>query len=195
MAFAKIAFTAIVIAYPIIVYIGLNHFEARTLAVVLIGLAVARLMLVKRVGGWAERMPQTRLVIAALLVICTVVVFSNSPDVLRYHPVLMNIIMFTFFFGSLLHPPTVIERIARLQTPDLPESAVRYTRKVTIVWCVFFVLNGTMALYTSLRTNIGFWTVYNGLISYSLMGVLLVGEYAIRRRVLRNAPDHVESKK
>lgn len=193
--FARIVFAAIIVAYPLIVYIGRDRIEARTLAVVLMGLAVMRLLLVKRVGGWAERMPQTRLMIAALLVICSVTVFSNSPDFLRYYPVFINIIMFMFFFASLLHPPSVIEKIARLQTPDLPESGVRYTRKVTMVWCAFFVFNGTMALYTSLRTNIGFWTVYNGLISYCLMGVLFVGEYAIRRHVRPNAPDRLESKK
>jgi uncharacterized membrane protein len=195
VAFAKIAFAVVIITYPLIVYIGLDHFEARTLALILFGLAVARLVVVRRMGGWAEKMPQTRLVVVALLVICSLVFFSNSPEFLRYYPVFINVILLTFFFSSLVHPPTVIEQIARQQTPDLPQSAVSYTRNVTIVWCGFFVFNGSMALYTCLGTSMGFWAAYNGLISYSLMGVLFIGEYIIRHGVQQNASDPVESKK
>jgi uncharacterized membrane protein len=193
VAFSKIALTAIVIAYPIIVYFGLDHFESRTLAIFLIGLAVARLILMKRVEGWTEKMPQAKFMIAALLIVCGVVIFSNSPDFLRYYPVIVSIIMFIVFFGSLFNPPTIIEQIARLQTPNLSGYWVGYTRKVTIVWCGFFVLNGTLALYTCLSTNIKIWALYNGLVSYLLMGVLFVGEFIIRRYLQRNPPVYVES--
>ena len=33
---------------------------------------------------------------------------------------------------------SAIERIARLQHPDLPPEGVVYTRRVTQIWCVFF---------------------------------------------------------
>lgn len=185
MSGAKVGFAAIVIAYPLIVYFGLEYFDARAVAAALIGLALLRLFVARNVQGLSSTMPQTRLVVIALLVFGLLTFISNVPVLLQYYPVAMNVLMFALFFGSLLRPPSIAERIARITTPDLPERAVAYTRKVTMVWCGFFVLNGSMALYTTLNTSLGFWAVYNSLISYSLIGALLGGEYLVRRVVKR----------
>ena len=185
MTGARIGFAAVVIAYPLIVYFGLKHFDARLVAVLLIGLALLRLFMVRKADSPSAAMPQARLVIFALLLFGVLTLVSDIPVLLQYYPVAMNIFMFTLFFGSLLRPPSIIERIARLSNPDLPETAVAYTRKVTMVWCAFFVFNGSMALYTTLSTSLGFWAVYNTLVSYSLMGFLFAGEFLVRRIVKR----------
>ena len=177
MTGARIGFAAVVIAYPLIVYFGLKHFDARLVAVLLIGLALLRLFMVRKADSPSAAMPQARLVIFALLLFGVLTLVSDIPVLLQYYPVAMNIFM--------LRPPSIIERIARLSNPDLPETAVAYTRKVTMVWCAFFVFNGSMALYTTLSTSLGFWAVYNTLVSYSLMGFLFAGEFLVRRIVKR----------
>ena len=58
---------------------------------------------------------------------------------------------------------------------------MRWTRRVTEVWCVFFILNGSIALYTALYCSMQVWALYNGLIAYVLMGILLGGEFVLRR--------------
>lgn len=189
MTGAKAGFAAIVIAYPLIVYFGLEHFGARLIAIILIAMALLRLFVVRNVDGLSAAMPHARLVVVALLVFGVLTFVFNVPVLLQYYPVVMNILMFALFFGSLLRPPSMIEQIARIATPDLSPAGVEYTRKVTIVWCGFFVLNGSMALYTVLATSIGFWAVYNSVISYSLMGVLFAGEYLIRRIVQRKGAE------
>lgn len=185
MTGAKIGFAAIVITYPLIVYLGLEYSDARLVAIVLILLALLRLFVARNVQGLSALMPQSRLVVVALLTVSILTLASNVPVILQYYPVAMNVLMFSLFFGSLLYPPSVIERIARVTTPDLSAAGVAYTRKVTIVWCGFFVFNGSMALYTTLSASLGFWAVYNSLISYSLIGILLGGEYLVRRVVKR----------
>ena len=95
--------------------------------------------------------------------------------------------MLVLFFVSLLRPPTIIERIARFKDPNLPDAAIRYTRNVTIIWCVFFILNGGAALYTTLYTSLETWALYNGVISYVLMGLLFAGEYLVRKRFQNRA--------
>ena len=87
------------------------------------------------------------------------------------------------FAISLRYPPSAIERLARLQEPDLPESGVRYTRRVTQVWCGFFIVNGSIALATVLWASDAAWALYNGLIAYLLMGLLFAAEWLVRRRV------------
>ena len=183
MALAKTFFAAVFVAYPFIVYFGLDHFDPRTIAAILIGLAIIRLIVTSRVKTWVISPSQTKWIAATLVIICCLVIFFNTSDYLKFYPLLVNISMFIVFFTSLLNPPTVIERIARIKSPELPVEGVRYTRNVTIVWCLFFFINGAMALYTSLASDVAFWAIYNGLISYVIMGILFIGEYAIRCKV------------
>lgn len=182
---ARIGFAVVVIAYPVIVYIGLEHFDTRIVALLIIGLAATRLFLVRSSTVLPAALPQGKLVVYGLLFFGILTLMSNVATLLRYYPVVMNVLMFGLFFGSLLRPPTVIETIARIGTPDLPEAGVRYTRKVTIVWCGFFAFNGSMALYTSIGSSLELWAAYNSVISYSIMGILFAGEYLIRRVVQR----------
>ena len=72
---------------------------------------------------------------------------------------LVNASLLVLFAASLLHPPSLIERLARLQQPDLPAAAVAYTRRVTQVWCGFFVLNGSIAAYTALYASAAQWAL------------------------------------
>ena len=187
MARAKFIFTAIVIAYPIIVYFGLEYFEARIISFALIIIALARLFLVRRLKLLAAGMPHTNLIIAALLLVGVSAMASNSPILLQYYPVCLNALMLALFLISLFRPPPIIEQIARFREPDLPPAAIPYTRKVTMVWCGFFAFNGAMALYTVLDSSLDFWVIYNGVVSYCLMGLLLVGEIVIRRHI-RSSP-------
>ncbi|NKB58330.1 MAG: hypothetical protein GKS00_18550 [Alphaproteobacteria bacterium] len=191
---AHIAIAVLVIAYPIIVYFGLEFFEARLIAFALVAIALLRLFLSRRFDGLAARMPQANLVVAALLLVGVSAMAFNSPTLLQYYPVCMNVLMFTLFLVSLVRPPSIIEQIARITTPDLPEAGISYTRKVTMVWCAFFIVNGAIALYTVLGTNMAFWALYNSVISYSLMGILFAGEYAVRRAVQRSTARHQGAK-
>lgn len=79
----------------------------------------------------------------------------------------------------------LVERLARLREPNLPPEGVRYTRKVTLVWCGFFVGNGTMALFTVLQGDMHLWTLWNGMVAYILMGMLMAAEWLVRQRVIK----------
>jgi uncharacterized membrane protein len=77
----------------------------------------------------------------------------------------------------------MIERFARLSCPELPLAGIQYTRRVTAVWCLFFILNGSVAAASAFSTR-EWWLLYNGLISYLLMGALYLGEWLVRRQVM-----------
>ena len=63
---------------------------------------------------------------------------------LRWYPVLISGFMLGLFGLSLKYGPPMVERLARLREPQLPAKAIRYTRQVTIAWCVFFLCNGLL---------------------------------------------------
>ncbi len=135
-------------------------------------------------GAGALQLPRWALVTATLLGLAAV--FARHELPVLFYPVLVNAAFLTVVGLSLRARQTVIERIARLSEPNLPPAAVAYTRRVTIAWCVFFIVNGLIALWTTQQERM-IWTLYNGAISYVLTGLMFAGEWLIRQRVRRGA--------
>ncbi len=168
------ALVAATAAYPFLVFYSLDRFDPRWLLLVLAGVAIARAIC--QGDGIMQWIP------AAVAVVLLV---SGSRGGVLWYPVLVNGFFLLWFAASLIYPPPVVERLARLLDPDLPLEGVRYTRKVTGFWCGFFLFNGAFAAYTVVGGSIALWTWYNGLVSYLLMAGLMVGEYFLRRRFMR----------
>ncbi|MFM0496921.1 COG4648 family protein [Paraburkholderia caledonica] len=112
------------------------------------------------------------------------IVLTNSELLLRLYPSLVNLGLLIAFGATLVRGPSMIEKFARLGNPDLPPGAVRHTRRVTQVWCVFFLLNGAFSAYTALYWSRANWSLYNGGIAYVLIGVLLIAEVIWRYLVV-----------
>lgn len=108
----------------------------------------------------------------------------------RLYPVAVSAV-FLAVFGFTLLPfckVPIVFRFACLQDKSIARSANkeqvrRYCWKVTAAWCVFFAANGSVALWTALRGSDAVWSVYNGIVSYILMGAMFAIELIIRRRV------------
>jgi len=101
---------------------------------------------------------------------------------LAFFKILFISVLFIVFFSSLFSSQPIIERLARLQHPNLPDQGIRYTRNVTIIWAIFFIINGVAATITALWCSFASWSLYNGLIAYLLMGLLMGSEYLVRIR-------------
>ncbi|MDI4635512.1 hypothetical protein J7U46_20780 [Pelomonas sp. V22] len=162
-------------AYPLIVYFSLGHVEPRYLALLLLVLGGLRWM-----AGGAQVLQGRWLALAALLLAGSTALLNASLP-LKLYPVLVNLVLLLVFAMSLVRGPSMVERIARLQDPNLDAHGQAYTRRVTEVWCAFFVLNGGIALATALWASAETWALYNGLIAYLLIGALMGGEWLLRR--------------
>jgi len=95
-------------------------------------------------------------------------------------PALVNGVLLVSFGRTLVYPPTVIEKIARTMTKDLSSNEVLYCKNVTVVWCLFFTLNGSTALFLALFSSLEVWTLYNSVVAYGLMGLLFLVELIYR---------------
>lgn len=175
----KIAVLVLSIGYPFMVYWGLQYFDTRILLVLLLLILALR---------WAagNQASERKIVVATILSVTLIILVWGHQSGLKFYPVLMNIGFFTLFASSLFFPPTVVERLARFHEPDLPPAAVLYTRKVTWVWSVFFLINGTIAGLTALWSSDKVWMLYNGFIAYLLIGALASGEWLVRQRIKRD---------
>ncbi|AIY41889.1 hypothetical protein LT85_2731 [Collimonas arenae] len=169
----------VTLLYPLAIWLGHGRVEPRLLALLLVLAAATRLpsLKLKRSSRWW---------LAGALLLAGLAIWNNALLPLKLYPVLVNLGMLTVFAYSLYAPLSIIERMARLTDPALPAYGIVYTRRVTQVWCVFFIINGGLALVTALWASAAVWSLYNGLIAYVLMGFLFVGEYLVRVLVKRH---------
>jgi uncharacterized membrane protein len=149
----------------------------------LAAVCLLRLVLLRLRGAASRGGPYLELLCVGGVVLAAVSFSFDSTAAVLYYPVLVNVALLLVFAASLVSPPSVIERIARLREPALPPAAVAYTRRVTVVWAAFFVLNGAAAFYTARFTPIETWALYNGLVAYLLIGALFAIELVVRRAV------------
>lgn len=165
------------LAYPVLVYLGLSQGYSQQIMWLLLALLIIRAALSLRIqvlGGWL--LPTS---VAGVILVASALV-SAQPQRLQWYPVIVNLVMAAAFAYTLVHKPSMIERFARLREPQLSDQGVRYTYRVTQIWSVFFVLNAALATYTVLLEDMVLWTVYNGLVAYIAMGILGGGEFAYR---------------
>ena len=174
------------LVYPLAIFFGLRLAQPRYVAAVLAGAALLRYA--REAGQLYAGLPgMGRAILFGLLALAGAAALFNSEPLLRFYPFAMNVGMLLLFGASLKRPPSLIERLARLREPDLSPAGVRYTHRVTQVWCVFFVLNGVVSWWTAVFASREFWSLYNGLIAYGLMGLLFAGEWLFRRFFLVRA--------
>lgn len=170
----------VTLSYPFLVWFSQDYFQPRYLALIMAGLFLLRFLIGKRnpsIGKlWTLAYP-----ICALFLLGIAVV--NQTAWLLAYPVFVSMVFFAVFAYSLAYPPTIVERLARLEDPDLPPKGVDYTRKVTLVWTGFFLLNASLSLLTIRYGDPWLWSLYNGGVFYVLMGLLMAVEMFVRRKV------------
>lgn len=195
--FSKILFVVLSVLYPAAVFLCLVifHVEARifSLFVVFVGL-VYLVAATGRGEKQAARKNGKLFVSSALMLSAGIVCLITGKTVfIKLYPVFMNGVFLFAFASTLFIPPNICFRFACLADKKLRSSLAhvrieRYCKCVTIIWCCFFIINGCVALYTVLSADDRMWSIYNGGISYMLMGILFAVEFLVRRGVNKKMP-------
>ena len=135
------------------------------------------------------------LVSSALFLIAGIICFATNQSIfLKLYSVVINAVLLSVFGSTLFLKPNLCFRLATLTDKSIVGSSfenqvLEYCKKVTIIWCCFFVINGSIAAFTALydfgdeEVNNKVWSVYNGGISYVLMGLIFVVEFVVRKIV------------
>ncbi|KVC80184.1 hypothetical protein WI76_13825 [Burkholderia ubonensis] len=174
---------ALAIAYPLAILCAWHGLAPRYVGCLLLAL----LWLQRTVGKGPFAAALNRLatldwcVAAALTGMSVAIAVTDSARLLHLYPACVSAGLLAAFGATLWRGPSMIEKFARLNHPDPAPAVVRYTRRVTQVWCAFFVLNGAFSVYTALYWSHAAWALYNGAIAYVLIGALIAGEWVWRR--------------
>jgi uncharacterized membrane protein len=184
MRVAAAALHSLLIAlYPLAVYLGLTRGSTRAVALLLLGLVAVPALL--RARGQARE--HLWVVLRVPLSIAAVLVLAAALDDRRLVlavPVLVSGLLLWHFATSLGSTP-MVERFARMQKAELSPAQVRYCRRVTVVWCGFFVINGTLAGALALWAPLSWWALYTGIVAYGLIGLVGGIEYIVRKHRFR----------
>ena len=168
----KILGVLVAIAYPIAVFIALQHnFSVRVLGLVLCGLILVTMAW--RKNTWMGLFGVLLTAQAAIL---------NQEVFLKLYPVFMNLTVCALFAFSLKNVP-LVQQFAKKMKYEINDKLKQYARRVTIAWAVFMGINTLASLATVFMSD-WVWTLYNGLISYCLIGMMMAGEYLVRRKVM-----------
>lgn len=175
------------VGYPLVVYWGMTRWGPRgagaLVALFLVGVGLVRW----RGGAWAAFRP---FVPAAMLAVVSM--FVGDGRLLLALPVLVNLMLLGSFASSMRAGavPTV-QRFALLELARrdpggrLSEAAVAHCRRMNLVWCGFFVLNGFVAGVLAWRGALGWWALHTCLLSYLGMAAMFGLERLLRARLVR----------
>jgi uncharacterized membrane protein len=75
-------------------------------------------------------------------------------------------------------------RFATLAHGSLSPDAVRYTRTVTLAWTIFFCAMSAAVLIVYVAAPLRAWSVFTNFCTAPLVGLMFIGEYLVRLRVL-----------
>jgi uncharacterized membrane protein len=167
------------LAYPVIIYLALQRWEPRQVALMGLALLALRTAIVsrQRLIGYARALAAPVLAVGAAFVLSALV---NHPFALLLTPAGVSFALLASFAQSLRGPLPMIERFARIVAPDLSDEEIVYCRRTTAVWCAFFAANGSIEAALALAAPLEVWTLYTGLVSYVLVGTLFACEFVYR---------------
>ena len=200
----KALFYVIAAIYPVLVFTMLVIFKVDTKILSLSIIALAAAFFLSATGNrktdanekttldWKPFFSSVLFLSAGLFCFIT-----GKEFFLKIYSVVINLTMLFVFGSTLFMPPNIIFRFATMSDKSIKGSSFeqkvyKYCHKVTVIWCCFFILNGSAAALTTFADKIfglspeaarKVWAVYNGGISYVLMGALFVIEFIVRKLV------------
>lgn len=167
------------LAYPFVVYATVGRLPGRALVLAGLVLVAARMVALRRLpalSGWMGPL-------AAGAVALAVLALTDPPWAARAYPVVMSLAGAAAFGVSLPRGPSLVERMALLVEPALDARGRRYTWWVSALWTCVLTGNAAVAAWLGAFGSLEAWTLWNGLLSYLLMGAVFGAEWLVRRRL------------
>lgn len=169
----------LVLLWPFIIYFAISYGAFSYVIIAMILTFTLRILLI---DGKFKLLKYTSVLTSVLAILLAILAYIlGSFDLLLYYPVVISVCLFLIFSLSLVIKKPIITEFAKLIEKNLDSFAYKYTKVVTYIWILFFLINGCISLYTIKSQNLELWTLYNGFISYLLIALLLLVEYLIRR--------------
>jgi uncharacterized membrane protein len=166
--------TCLFLAYPYLIYRGIESG--------MVWLAPAIFSGIYLLQSFAARNVKIRIYKALVSIVLLLGAYYLQTITAKVLPVLIQLMLMYFFGRTLLKGkgPSLIESFVRLEFPEFQPGISEYCRQLTIMWTGFFAFNAIMCVALANWGTHFWWMLYNGVIIYLMIVVLMVGEYVYR---------------
>ncbi len=116
----------------------------------------------------------------------------QGQQLLRFIPLAMYLALGLVFASSLLpgRIPLITRFASLMRQGQMPPAIVRYTRRVTLLWVLFFCGMAAATLWLALYGSFQQWSLFVNVISYFLMAAVFLLEFMYRRWYLGSLVDY-----
>lgn len=173
-----------VVASPWVLYWTLSQGDVTVAAITLIAWVIVRTIPVLLSAKKEQRMAALQLPAIALVFAVLGWIFDQGV-LLLVMPSATQAAFGLTFLRSLKSTP-LIEHFARMVKPDLSPPEQVHCRAWTRIWGFYLLLLAAIGLVLAATVSLAVWTVYVGLVSYGLVGVLFAVEYVLRKYKFRD---------
>ena len=174
MRIKSIIVTCLFLAYPYLVYRGIESGMVWLAPAIFSGFYLLR--------AFAARTVKIRIYKVLISIALLLGAYYVQTVTAKILPVLIQLMLMYFFGRTLLKGkgPSFIESFVRLEFPEFQPGISEYCRQLTIIWTGFFAFNAVMCVALAIWSTDFWWTLYNGVFIYLMIGVLMIGEYIYR---------------
>ncbi len=180
----KVISALFIVASPWVLYWTLSQGDVTIAAITLIAWVIVRTIPVLLSAKKEQRAAALQLPAIALVFALLGWIFDQGVLLL----IMPSATQATFgltFLRSLATTP-LIEHFARMVKPALSPAEQAHCRSWTKVWGVYLLVLAAIGLVLAAVASLATWTIYVGLVSYGLVGVLFAIEYVTRKLKFRD---------
>lgn len=166
--------TCLFLLYPYLVYKGMENGMAWIAPTFFSGLFLLQ--------AFRAKTTRIKIIKASISITLLLGAYYLQTITAKAMPIFIQL-MLMYFFGRTLFKgkgPSFIESFVRLEFPEFPAYVSAYCTNLTILWTAFFAMNAVICLLLAIWGTTYWWTLYNGLIIYLMIGLLSIGEYIYR---------------
>jgi uncharacterized membrane protein len=131
----------------------------------------------------ARRHPAASAILVLLAAVLALTATKFTDTLIRLPPVLVPLMLGAVFALSLMPGhKALVTRFVELTEGRAPEDVCRYTRALTWVWTLLFLVLALEATLLGLFATPQLWSLFTNGLNYLFVAIVFVVEFAIRRR-------------
>lgn len=171
--------TLLFVGYPLAVHLALIASQTNWALWLLVALSLSQLLTLFGTSGSARWLA---LIPALVLTLAIAGLLRGSLLALYLPPILISGGLLWLFASTLRegHEP-IISRFARLVFQEEDPEQLRYTRRVTQLWSLFFLAMLLETMLLSVFAPLELWSLFANILNYLFIALLFVLEFAYRR--------------
>ena len=175
----RVFLIAVLITYPVFVFLALMVFHL-PISIVSLGMLVIAVAYFGFFGTDGKKNWNAII----LGVIAVIVLITQSEMVLKFYPIAITLVFLVMFAVPMIKGKPIITRFAMMMDPAIethPGRGIleRCCMGLNIAWCVHLVISLGINIAISFGSTLEVWTIYNAVISYLVMGILIALQFLV----------------